>query len=142
MPKRRCGAQHPLHTLDVGIQFKRIHKCVLYKTTACLVYGIWRVQVFQSELVVKEFDSIMGELRQLSGMASRFPDFDLQGKEMFLDKVRLAVQSSTFFWEVGTDTFLVGLSGVVLVLGKWEMCVSDCCSNCNCIRPARQIYVS
>jgi hypothetical protein len=37
------------------------------------------------------------ELRQLSGMASRLPDFDLQGKEMFLDKVRLAVQSSTFF---------------------------------------------
>lgn len=44
--------------------------------------------MFQSELVVKEFDSIMGELRQLSGMASRLPDFDLQGKEMFLDKVR------------------------------------------------------
>lgn len=47
----------------------------------------WCVQVFQSELVVKEFDSIMGELRQLSMMAARFPDFDLQGKEMFLDKV-------------------------------------------------------
>lgn len=46
-----------------------------------------RLQVFQSELVVKEFDSIMGELRQLSMMASRFPDFDIQGKEMFLDKV-------------------------------------------------------
>lgn len=48
--------------------------------------------MFQSELVVKEFDSIMGELRQLSMMASRFPDFDLQGKEMFLDKVRTVWQ--------------------------------------------------
>jgi hypothetical protein len=48
--------------------------------------------VFQSELVVKEFDSIMGELRQLSMMAARFPDFDLQGKEMFLDKVRRRLQ--------------------------------------------------
>lgn len=45
------------------------------------------LQVFQSEFVVKEFDSIMSELRQLSSMASRFPDFDLPGKEMFLDKV-------------------------------------------------------
>jgi hypothetical protein len=32
--------------------------------------------------------SIMTELRQLSMMAARFPDFDLAGKEMFLDKVR------------------------------------------------------
>jgi hypothetical protein len=31
----------------------------------------------------------MTELRQLSMMAARFPDFDLAGKEMFLDKVRL-----------------------------------------------------
>jgi hypothetical protein len=31
--------------------------------------------------------SIMTELRQLSMMAARFPDFDLAGKEMFLDKV-------------------------------------------------------
>lgn len=44
-------------------------------------------KVFQSELVVREFDDIMGQLRQLSMMASRFPDFDLSGKEMFLDKV-------------------------------------------------------
>jgi hypothetical protein len=29
----------------------------------------------------------MTELRQLSMMAARFPDFDLAGKEMFLDKV-------------------------------------------------------
>lgn len=49
--------------------------------------NLFRSKVFQSELVVKEFDSIMGELRQLSMMASRFPDFDLQGKEMFLDKM-------------------------------------------------------
>lgn len=32
-----------------------------------------------------------GELRQLSMMASRFPDFDLQGKEMFLDKVGVSL---------------------------------------------------
>jgi hypothetical protein len=45
-------------------------------------------QVFQSEVVVREFDDIMNQLKQLSMMASRFPDFDLPGKEMFLDKVR------------------------------------------------------
>lgn len=49
--------------------------------------------MFQSELVVREFDSIMSELRQLSSMASRFPDFDLPGKEMFLDKVKALADS-------------------------------------------------
>jgi hypothetical protein len=54
-------------------------------------------QVFQSELVVREFDDIMGQLRQLSMMASRFPDFDLSGKEMFLDKVLLNVELLFYF---------------------------------------------
>ncbi|KAF6264383.1 hypothetical protein COO60DRAFT_1485872 [Scenedesmus sp. NREL 46B-D3] len=49
--------------------------------------NLFRSKVFQSDLVVKEFDSIMTELRQLSMMASRFPEFDVAGKEMFLDKM-------------------------------------------------------
>jgi hypothetical protein len=35
----------------------------------------------------------MAELRQLSMMAARFPDFDLAGKEMFLDKVGWQLQA-------------------------------------------------
>lgn len=68
------------------------------------------MQVFQSELVVKEFDSIMGELRQLSMMASRFPDFDLQGKEMFLDKV-CSVWVWVWVWMVAVYVYVDGRVG-------------------------------
>lgn len=39
--------------------------------------------------VSSQLRRIVQEATQLSGMAGRFPDFDLQGKQMYLDKVRL-----------------------------------------------------
>ncbi|KAG2435418.1 hypothetical protein HYH02_011919 [Chlamydomonas schloesseri] len=37
---------------------------------------------------MNEFNNIVKEATQLSGMAGRFPDFDLQGKQMYLDKMQ------------------------------------------------------
>lgn len=43
--------------------------------------------VFQSELVIKEFSSLVKEISGLSSMSMKFPDFDLEGKKMYLDRM-------------------------------------------------------
>ena len=49
--------------------------------------SLFKSKVFRSELVMQEFDSIVKEVMGLSQMSTRFPDFDLSGKQMYLDKV-------------------------------------------------------
>eukprot|EP00197_Chlamydomonas_leiostraca_P002988 CAMPEP_0202867382 /NCGR_PEP_ID=MMETSP1391-20130828/9315_1 /ASSEMBLY_ACC=CAM_ASM_000867 /TAXON_ID=1034604 /ORGANISM="Chlamydomonas leiostraca, Strain SAG 11-49" /LENGTH=283 /DNA_ID=CAMNT_0049547425 /DNA_START=91 /DNA_END=942 /DNA_ORIENTATION=+ len=49
---------------------------------------LFRSKVFSSEMVMKEFNSMVNELMGLSRMASKFPDFDIAGKRMFLEKMR------------------------------------------------------
>lgn len=50
--------------------------------------NLFKSKVFQSEIAVREFDSITSELRGLSMMASKFADFDVRGKQMYLEKMR------------------------------------------------------
>mmetsp|Transcript_36887 Transcript_36887/g.82035 ORF Transcript_36887/g.82035 Transcript_36887/m.82035 type:complete len:274 (+) Transcript_36887:119-940(+) len=51
---------------------------------------LFKSNVFKSDLVIQEFNSVVSELMGLSRMASKFPDFDLEGKKMFLDKMEEA----------------------------------------------------
>lgn len=52
--------------------------------------NLFKSKIFQSEVAVREFDSITSELRQLSMMASKFADFDVTGKQMYLEKMKEA----------------------------------------------------
>lgn len=52
--------------------------------------SLFKSKVFRSEMVMQEFNSIVKEVMGLSQMSSRFPDFDLSGKQMYLDKMENA----------------------------------------------------
>ncbi|GIL50734.1 hypothetical protein Vafri_6885 [Volvox africanus] len=43
--------------------------------------------IFRSELVLQEFNKMVQETVSLSQLAAKFPDFDLTGKRMYLDKM-------------------------------------------------------
>jgi len=49
--------------------------------------ALFRSEVFKSDMVQKDFSSIVKELMDLSRMASQFVNFDLEGKKMFLDQM-------------------------------------------------------
>ncbi|GLC69151.1 hypothetical protein PLESTF_000795500 [Pleodorina starrii] len=49
--------------------------------------NLFNSPVFRSDLVKQEFTKMVNENMQLSQMASKFPDFDLAGKRMYLDKM-------------------------------------------------------
>lgn len=49
--------------------------------------NLLRSNVFKSDLVVKEFASVINDLMMLSRMSTKFPDFDLEGKKMFLQQL-------------------------------------------------------
>ncbi|KAG2496004.1 hypothetical protein HYH03_005926 [Edaphochlamys debaryana] len=49
--------------------------------------NLFNSPVFRSELVMKEFTVLVKEVAALSQMAAKFPDFDLAGKQMYLDKM-------------------------------------------------------
>ncbi|GBF96739.1 hypothetical protein Rsub_09481 [Raphidocelis subcapitata] len=59
--------------------------------------NLFRSKVFQSEIAVREFDSITSELRQLSMMATKFAEFDVTGKQMYLDKMRASCERYRIF---------------------------------------------
>jgi hypothetical protein len=46
---------------------------------------------------MQEFSSMVNDLMALSRMASKFPDFDIAGKRMYLDKV-LLLNSQAPLW--------------------------------------------
>lgn len=52
--------------------------------------NLFKSSVFQSDVAVREFDAITTELRQLSMLASKFADFDVAGKRMYLEKMEEA----------------------------------------------------
>eukprot|EP00877_Chromochloris_zofingiensis_P007094 jgi/Chrzof1/2638/Cz11g23130.t1 len=60
-------------------------------------FNLWKSKVFQNEMVVRDFDSITSELRQLSTMLSKFPDFDLSGKRMFVEKMQESCERYQIF---------------------------------------------
>lgn len=69
----------------------------------------------QSEIAVREFDSITSELRQLSMMSSKFAEFDVAGKQMYLEKVRL-------------PTVLCALCALSALSALCTLCRCACCA--------------
>ncbi len=53
--------------------------------------------VFKSSMVVEDFQRIGMEMSQLASLTSKFPDFDLEGKKMYLQKMEEACDSYRIF---------------------------------------------
>lgn len=53
--------------------------------------------VFRSSMVVEDFQRIGMEMSQLASLTSKFPDFDLEGKKMYLQKMEEACESYRIF---------------------------------------------
>ncbi|KAJ9513663.1 hypothetical protein QJQ45_015423 [Haematococcus lacustris] len=57
-----------------------------------------RSKVFSSGMVVREFNSLVDEMMLLTRMSTKFPDFDLAGKRMYVDKMTEAHERYKIFY--------------------------------------------
>ncbi|GFR44845.1 hypothetical protein Agub_g6188, partial [Astrephomene gubernaculifera] len=79
---------HPRQCCDVLRPRKSPRRTVVRSSPDEVYDNLFNSPVFRSELVMKEFTNLVKEVTGLSGMAAKFPDFDLAGKRMYLDRMQ------------------------------------------------------